>query len=203
MEKWTDKQIQDWLNLDVETEAGQQRPIVSSAGLSSIRKVKQWVEDDFADPALRRVDRILLNAPMIGPSPGFAYRFEAQLARRTKRRKTWLSFWLTSFILTLAGGLFLWSFADTGQSLVSLLSNVEATNTLIDTFVRLVQSTLASLLAVLRAFTLLAEASLQLMQHSLFLGYATLAGGLIGLWVQLLRRLNQPQETLAAQQMAS
>lgn len=68
--------------------------------------------------ALRHVDRLLASAPMMSPRPGFSVRFQARLAARRRRHRTWaglITLTLATLALTLSAmallavpGLALW-----------------------------------------------------------------------------------------------
>jgi predicted anti-sigma-YlaC factor YlaD len=57
--------------------------------------------------ALKRVDRLLIAAPLVSPVPGFSDRFQARLATRQRRRRTWaglLTLALATLVLSLGAG---------------------------------------------------------------------------------------------------
>ncbi|MFQ5575601.1 MAG: zf-HC2 domain-containing protein [Anaerolineae bacterium] len=136
--------------------------------------------------ALLRVEQMLAAAPVIAPPPDFAARFDIRLERRLSRRRTWIGATVISLVLTLAAGLLLWSVADYGLLLWGWLNSV---NLLAGTL-HLARSLSAVAGAVVEVGWLVIKAMLQLTRHPAFWGIAILTGGLVSLWVQMLRRLN-------------
>jgi predicted anti-sigma-YlaC factor YlaD len=134
--------------------------------------------------ALRRVDRLLTSTPMASPAPGFTTRFQARLATRRRRHRTWVGLIilaLATLTLTLGGiallalpGLALWeSFSASGvltQSIGLLLDMGEA-------MISLLQVTWLILSALARG-----------LRHPIFVAYAVTTAILAVVWTEIVAR---------------
>lgn len=144
--------------------------------------------------ALKRVDQLLLDAPMVAPSPNFTARFEARLAQRVRRRRNLIGVSIISLVVALSAGLLVWSFADSGSTLLSLVNGVNLLGYALD----LLQSVFAGVGVVFRVVTLMSGTMFQLVKHPVFWGFLFLVVGLVSLWAQLLRRVGFVRSSLAA-----
>jgi anti-sigma factor RsiW len=134
--------------------------------------------------ALRRVDRLLNAAQPMLPAPGFTLRFQARLAARRQRRRTWagvltlglatLGILLVTSVLLALYGLEWWEFLIAsgwlGQSVGLLLSLGRAWMALLN-LVRLVAGGLARGL-----------------EHPVVVAYAVVTAALTLAWTQIVRR---------------
>jgi len=134
--------------------------------------------------ALRHVDRLLSAAPLVLPAPGFTLRFQARLAARRRRRRTWagiltlglatLGILLVTGVLLALYGLQWWEFLTAsgwlGQGVGLLLSLGKAWVALLN-LARLVAGGLARCLA-----------------HPAIAAYAIVTAALTLAWTQIVRR---------------
>jgi predicted anti-sigma-YlaC factor YlaD len=134
--------------------------------------------------ALRRVDRLLASTPMVAPAPGFTTRFQARLAARRRRHRTWaglIILILATLTLTLGGmallalpGLALWeSFSASGvltQSIGLLLDMGEA------------------MLSLLQVAWLILSALARGLRHPIFVAYAVATAILAVVWTEIVAR---------------
>ncbi len=133
--------------------------------------------------ALKRIDQLLLEAPVVETSADFVARFETRLEQRLKRRRNLIGASMISLVLALATGLLFWTFAASGLSLLSWLNGVNVLGYIID----LLQGALMSVGIVFRVVTLVTETVFQLIKHPIFWGYMLLVVGLVSLWAQVLK----------------
>ncbi len=134
--------------------------------------------------ALRHVDRLLSAAPLVLPAPGFTLRFQARLAARHRRRRTWagiltlglatLGILLVTGVLLALYGLEWWGFLTTsgwlGQA-VGLLLNLGKAWVALLNLTRLVASGLARCL-----------------EHPAVIAYAIVTATLTLAWTHIVRR---------------
>jgi hypothetical protein len=133
--------------------------------------------------AVKRIDQLLLEAPLVEPSTDFVARFETRLEQRLKWRRNLIGASMISLVLVLATGLLFWSFASSGLSLLGWLNGVNVLDYVVD----LLQGVLTSFGIVFRVVTLMTEIVFQLIKHPIFWGYMLLAAGLVSLWAQVLK----------------
>lgn len=143
-----------------------------------------------ATESLRRVDRLLRAAPVVGPAPGFADRFQGRLHRRRSRRRMWFT-WLTlvlmvSFLGVVSGGSIIVSF-------VSLLAAVwKPLSVGIDWhWLREILWSMQVMVSIAADTAwVLARMSLSLMKEPFFAAYAALTLLLTVLWASLLTSIS-------------
>jgi hypothetical protein len=133
--------------------------------------------------ALKRIDQLLRNAPLVGPSPDFVARFEVRLDRRMNRRRNLIGASIIGAVLVLATALLVWSFADSGLVLLNLIND----GGLLGGIFSLLERFLTGTVFFIKLVELIGQTSLQLIQHPVFIGYALLVTGLVSLWAQLVR----------------
>jgi predicted anti-sigma-YlaC factor YlaD len=134
--------------------------------------------------ALKRLDRLLSAAPLVSPVPGFSNRFQARLAARHHRRRTWaglltltgatLVLLLGAVAVLIVSGLALW-----GNLPISLISP-QATSLLLD----LGKAVAASLNLVWLIVSALARG----LQHPAFIVFMAATAVLIAIWMQIVAR---------------
>lgn len=134
--------------------------------------------------ALKRLDRLLNAAPMVSPTPGFSSRFQARLATRHRRRRTWaglLTLTLATLVLVLGAvavltisGLALW-----GNLPISLILP-QATSLLLD----LGKAVVASM----NLAWLIVSALARGLQHPAVIAYVAATAILITAWTQIVAR---------------
>jgi anti-sigma factor RsiW len=143
--------------------------------------------------ALRRVDRLLSAAPLVLPAPGFTLRFQARLAARRRRRRTWagivtlglatLGILLVTGVLLALYGLQWWEFLTAsgwlGQGVGLLLSLGKAW------------------MAVLNLARLVAGGLARCLEQPAVVAYAIVTAALTLAWTQIVRRrlLTAPMAT--------
>jgi predicted anti-sigma-YlaC factor YlaD len=134
--------------------------------------------------ALRHVDRLLSAAPPVLPAPGFTLRFQARLAARHRRRRTWagiltlglatLGILLVSGTLLALYGLEWWEFLTVsgglGQGIGLLLS---------------LGKTWVALLNLIR---LVAGGLVRCLEHPAVVAYAIVTAALTLTWTHIVRR---------------
>jgi len=134
--------------------------------------------------ALRHVDRLLSAAPLVLPAPGFALRFQARLAARRRRRRTWagiltlglatLGILLVTGVLLAFYGLQWWGFLTAsgwlGQG-VGLLLNLGK-----------------AWMALLNLARLVAGGLARCLEHPVVVAYALVTAALTLAWTQIVRR---------------
>ncbi len=134
--------------------------------------------------ALRHVDRLLSSAPPVLPAPGFTLRFQARLAARQRRRRTWAGILIlgmaTLGILLVTGtllalyGLEWWKFLTAsgwlaqGTELLLSLGRVW--------------------LAVLNLARLVAGGLIRCLEHPAVIAYALVTAALTLTWTYIVRR---------------
>lgn len=133
--------------------------------------------------ALTRVDRLLTSAPMAEPSFDFAAAFEVRLDQHLNRRRNIMGLSIISGIMVLATALLLWSFASSGTDVWAATDG----NTLANLSVDLLQRAMNVAGIIFRVGSVILQTMFQLVQHPIFLGYASLALGLVALWAQVLK----------------
>ena len=183
MDRATDKLIQ---YIDGELSA------VESAELESQLKSDKALQAKHV--ALRRVDRLLTNAPMVEPPIDFAAAFEVRLDKHLNRRRNILGLSIIGGIMILATALLLWSFAGSGTDVLALSDG----NTVANMSVDLLQRAINFTGIVYRVGTVVVQTMLQLIQHPIFVGYAFFALGLITLWAQILKWVGMAQTSATA-----
>ena len=136
--------------------------------------------------ALRHVDRLLSTAPLALPAPGFTLRFQARLAARHRRRRTWagiltlglatLGILLVTGVLLALYGLEWWEFLSTsgwlalGQGIGLLLSLGKAS------------------MALLNLTWLVAGGLARCLEHPAVIAYAIVTATLTLAWTHIVRR---------------
>jgi anti-sigma factor RsiW len=134
--------------------------------------------------ALRHVDRLLSAAPLVLPTPGFTLRFQARLAARHRRRRTWagiltlglatLGILLVTGVLLALYGLEWWEFLTAsgwlGQGVGLLLSLGKAW------------------MALLNLARLVAGGLARCLEHPVVVAYAIVTAALTLAWTQIVRR---------------
>jgi len=133
---------------------------------------------------LRHVDHLLSAAPLVLPVPGFTLRFQARLAARRRRRRTWagiltlglatLGILLVTGVLLALYGLEWWEFLTAsgwlGQGVGLLLSLGKAW------------------MALLNLARLIAGGLARCLEHPVVIAYAVLTAALTLAWTQIVRR---------------
>jgi anti-sigma factor RsiW len=134
--------------------------------------------------ALRHVDRLLSAAPLVLPAPGFTLRFQARLAARRRRRRTWagvltlglatLGILLVTGVLLVLYGLEWWQFLTAsgwlGQGVGLLLSLGKAW------------------MALLNLARLVAGGLARCLEHPAVAAYAIVTATLTLVWTHIVRR---------------
>jgi anti-sigma factor RsiW len=134
--------------------------------------------------ALRHVDRLLSAAPLVLPAPGFTLRFQARLAARHRRRRTWagiitlglatLGILLVTGVLLALYGLEWWEFLTAsgwlGQGIGLLLSLGKAW------------------MALLNLTRLVAGGLVRCLEHPAVVVYALATATLTLAWTHIVRR---------------
>ncbi len=134
--------------------------------------------------ALRHVDRLLCAAAPVLPTPGFTLRFQARLAARHRRRRTWagiltlglatLGILLVTGVLLALYGLEWWRFLTAsgwlGQGVGLLLSLGKAW------------------MALLNLARLVAGGLIRCLEHPVVIGYAIVTAALTLAWTHIVRR---------------
>ncbi len=134
--------------------------------------------------ALRHVDHLLSAAPLVLPAPGFTLRFQARLAARYRRRRTWagililgmatLGILLVTGVLLALYGLGWWEFLTTsgwlGQGIGLLLSLGKAG------------------LALLNLARLVASGLVRCFEQPVVIAYALVTAALTMAWTHIVRR---------------
>jgi anti-sigma factor RsiW len=134
--------------------------------------------------ALRHVDRLLSAAPVALPAPGFTLRFQARLAARRRRRRTWagiltlgmatLGILLVTGTLLALYGLEWWEFLTAsgwlGQGVGLLLSLGKAW------------------MALLNLARLVAGGLVRCLEHPVVAAYAVVTAALTLAWTHIVRR---------------
>ncbi len=134
--------------------------------------------------ALWYVDRLLSAAPLVMPAPGFTLRFQARLAARRRRRRTWagiltlglatLGIMLVAGVLLALYGLEWWEFLTAsgwlGQGVGLLLSLGKAW------------------VALLNLARLVAGGLLRCLEHPAVIAYAIVTAALTLTWTHIVRR---------------
>ena len=133
--------------------------------------------------ALKQVDRLLDDAPLIAPPLDFMTKFETRLDQRLNRRRKVVGTGIIGGIMILATLLLVWSFAASGVNLTLLTDTTVWMRNGVD----LLQNILSAAGIALRIVNLVIGTMLQILPHPLFWGYITLVVGLVALWAQLLR----------------
>jgi predicted anti-sigma-YlaC factor YlaD len=134
--------------------------------------------------ALRHVDHLLSAAPPVLPAPGFALRFQARLAARHRRRRTWagiltlglatLGILLVTGVLLALYGLEWWQFLTAGGWLgqaVGLLLNLGK-----------------AWMALLNLIRLVAGGLVRCLEHPAVIAYAIVTATLTLTWTYIVRR---------------
>jgi anti-sigma factor RsiW len=143
--------------------------------------------------ALKRVDLLLADAAVVAPSPDFVARFETRLEQRITRRRNMIGVSVIGLIMALATALLVWSWADWGLTLLSLTDGPGLQQVAVDAL----QSLVTGAGVVFRVISLLSSTMLRLINHPIFWGYACLVAGLVALWTQTLRWINQSRASIA------
>jgi len=143
--------------------------------------------------ALKRVDLLLADAAVVDPSPDFVARFETRLEQRITRRRNMIGVSVIGLIMALATALLVWSWADWGLTLLSLTDGPGLQQVAVDAL----QSLVTGAGVVFRVISLLSSTMLRLINHPIFWGYACLVAGLVALWTQTLRWINQSRASIA------
>jgi anti-sigma factor RsiW len=134
--------------------------------------------------ALRRVDWLLVSAPMVAPTSGFTLRFQAKLAARHRRRHTWAGL-LTLTLATVA--LWLGVAALVAVSGLAIWQSVSASGLLTQAIGLLLEMGRAAATALNVAWLVL-SALAQGLQHPVFIAYAVATAILAALWTQVITR---------------
>ena len=134
--------------------------------------------------ALKRLDRLLRAAPLVSPAPGFSNRFQARLATRQRRRRTWaglLTLTLAALVLLMGAvavltvsGLALW-----GNLPIGLLLP-QATSLLLDLG--------KAMAASLNLAWLILSALARGLQHPAVIAFVAATAILITAWTQIVAR---------------
>jgi predicted anti-sigma-YlaC factor YlaD len=134
--------------------------------------------------ALRRLDRLLSAAPMLSPMPGFSDRFQARLATRRWRRRTWaglLTLTLATLVLLVGAaallavsGLTFWG----NLSITILLP--QATSLFLD-----LGETMVTFVGLA---WLIVSALARGLQHPAFIAFVAATAILIAAWTQVVAR---------------
>jgi hypothetical protein len=144
--------------------------------------------------ALKRIDLLFMNTPMVAPAPDFVARFEVRLERRLNRRRNMIGAAIIGAVLLLAAGLLVWSFADSGLYLLNLVSSGD----LFSSAMEAAQGIFSGSVYLIKISELIGETLLRLIQHPVFIGYALLVTGLVSLWAQLVRWFAGPSASQTA-----
>jgi hypothetical protein len=141
---------------------------------------------------LVRLERVLKDAAVVGPVPGFTDRFRSKWSRRRQRRRTWFGMTLL-VVMVLVTFVFLGTLA-TGSGLALL----EAWGHLgqLGGLLALVWNVVEGVRAVASALFLIGRALSALPSQPLFAGYLLLSVGLVWFWLQLVRRWLPRQPSL-------
>jgi len=134
--------------------------------------------------ALHRLNRLLSTAPAVSPVPGFTARFQARLAARRRRRRTWaglltltlatLALFVGAIVLLVISGLAIWGNLPAGGLMP------QATGLLLD-----LSKAAASFLGLV---WLIISALARGLRHPIFIGYVTATAILIAAWTQIVMR---------------
>jgi predicted anti-sigma-YlaC factor YlaD len=132
-----------------------------------------------ASDGLRRVDRLLVAAPMVSPMPGFASRFQSRLAARRNRRQTLIG--LAALVLATASLMA----AASGAVILSGLEMWQEMSAadLIDQTARTVMSLGKAVAACFNIALVVGRALEQAISHPVFVGYAVMTALLAAAWV--------------------
>jgi predicted anti-sigma-YlaC factor YlaD len=142
---------------------------------------------------LRHVDRLLNDAPMVGPAPGFTARFEARLAARRRRHRTWAGF----VILSLATlGIMLGMMSLLAIPGLTLWENLSASG-LLPKGVSLMLELGKAAASTLNLAWLVVSALARGMRHPVFIVYVMGTAILFVAWTQIVARRVAPVRSVA------
>ncbi|GAB4543927.1 MAG: hypothetical protein Kow0063_37490 [Anaerolineae bacterium] len=133
---------------------------------------------------LRRLDRLLSAAPTLSPVPGFTKRFQARLAARRQRRRTWAGL-LVLATATLA--LSLGTAAFLAITTLSLWGNLPINN-LLPEVAGLLLDLGRAMAAFLNLAWLIVSAVARGLRHPVFIAYVAATTLLIAAWAQIVTR---------------
>ncbi|MEM7032411.1 MAG: hypothetical protein AAF629_22860 [Chloroflexota bacterium] len=144
--------------------------------------------------ALKRIDRLLTEAPMATPSINFAEQFEAKLDQRLNRQRNIWGGSIIALILIFSAALMAWSVLTSGISPFVLADS----NVIIGNIIDALQSTFAQLSVILRVTALTTSTMVKVTLQPTFWILCSLAAGMVVLWVQLVKRIGINQGPVTA-----